>query len=628
MRTWKTADGAFSVEAKLIRKKRDSVVLERTDGKRVTVKLELLCDADKDYVASPPKITDKPPETLRRARRRDRGEMEYNGATILRINKEIPWRPIEPVARSFPKTAARTTFPIEQGASFRWASRLICDPSGSKLMFVWLTNREQMVRVFDLPSGQQAGRDVTMNKALVPAAISSDLTSLTAKLRGVSDTISWMTAKGGQIQQVLHWKISQAGEGLAFSQYIGDGLLVTADSEGVISLWDLHARALVWFIQGAKGYRPAISHDQGTLVCCNGKFLFQVDLRKSEVVGCVPMDKKAYHLHFSPAGDELICFEPKTLHRLDVANTDVIDSWGVGPNGFRGRLLGWVDDMQFIIPQTLDSGDPALAVVDLNTRGPIARYRVAPVGETLAIDGMGRVWTVLQDGNGYVVEGNKLPHKTTLEWVEQQNRDDLVLLGPGDSIKLEINAVVHDATSQQLETLKDIYSKVVEQDQRKRKRNSSGRGLDSLRDQLAKAMKGVQLADFDAKNEAREIVVQKLNSLGYSVVEDAEYTLHVDIGHPHEILTPDDIERSIPKGLPYMLKWQARLTDKSGGVIWKSASRVFSELTSEGETSTIPTTAPAGVNYLKNLTIPEVFISQREIPTYEIKAGEIKVKKK
>ena len=50
IRTW-TSAGGHTVEARLIRKKGDSVILEKTDGSNLTVPLDKLSKADQDYVA-------------------------------------------------------------------------------------------------------------------------------------------------------------------------------------------------------------------------------------------------------------------------------------------------------------------------------------------------------------------------------------------------------------------------------------------------------------------------------------------------------------------------------------------------------------------------------------------------
>ena len=51
LRTWKSTFGS-KIEARLVRKKRDSVTLEKADGSKLTVPLEKLSKADQDYVDS------------------------------------------------------------------------------------------------------------------------------------------------------------------------------------------------------------------------------------------------------------------------------------------------------------------------------------------------------------------------------------------------------------------------------------------------------------------------------------------------------------------------------------------------------------------------------------------------
>ena len=49
-RTWRTADGKFSVRAKFVKLDGETVTLEKTNGNTVDVKLDVLCAEDQDYV--------------------------------------------------------------------------------------------------------------------------------------------------------------------------------------------------------------------------------------------------------------------------------------------------------------------------------------------------------------------------------------------------------------------------------------------------------------------------------------------------------------------------------------------------------------------------------------------------
>jgi hypothetical protein len=50
MRTWEDSSGTFKIEAKMLRTEDDAVVLERKDGKQVTVPLKKLSDADRRFL--------------------------------------------------------------------------------------------------------------------------------------------------------------------------------------------------------------------------------------------------------------------------------------------------------------------------------------------------------------------------------------------------------------------------------------------------------------------------------------------------------------------------------------------------------------------------------------------------
>ena len=49
LRTWKSTFGS-KIEARLVRKKKDSVILEKADGSKLTVPLNKLSEADQAYV--------------------------------------------------------------------------------------------------------------------------------------------------------------------------------------------------------------------------------------------------------------------------------------------------------------------------------------------------------------------------------------------------------------------------------------------------------------------------------------------------------------------------------------------------------------------------------------------------
>ena len=49
-RTWRTANGKFSVRAKFVKLDGETVTLEKKNGNTVDVKLDVLCAEDQDYV--------------------------------------------------------------------------------------------------------------------------------------------------------------------------------------------------------------------------------------------------------------------------------------------------------------------------------------------------------------------------------------------------------------------------------------------------------------------------------------------------------------------------------------------------------------------------------------------------
>jgi len=49
-RTWTTLDGKYQVKARLLKHASGTVTLEKRNGTTVDVRLELLCDSNRDFV--------------------------------------------------------------------------------------------------------------------------------------------------------------------------------------------------------------------------------------------------------------------------------------------------------------------------------------------------------------------------------------------------------------------------------------------------------------------------------------------------------------------------------------------------------------------------------------------------
>lgn len=636
LRTWRTANGSYSVKARMVEAREDSVVLEKEDGKRVTVKLNVLSESDKKYVDS------QNGSGLKRKSQRHAGEMEYRNVVILQADRELPWKPIDPGSPPKVELGELATFDFEGEVGFGPdASGLISDPSGSKLLFLTGSYREGSGQVFDLVSGKPAGRMFTMPAGCKPMALSADLKSLIViPSMGGRGNVVWLAASASAgIRERMTWRYTpEFIAELTFARFIDEGLLITADSLGIISLWDLNARTLVWQIESSRDCIPAVSHDLKTLVSCNEDFLFQIDLQKSEVVSCVPgriLSPNCFA--FSPRGDELICVARGSVRQIDTVTGETREYWNVS-GGFRKSILGWVSDNQFLLGS--DRGG-SINLIDLRLKGDLRYYQVRTVSGSIAMDCDGRVWSLLRNVKGgisYTIEGNELPHESAREWGEQQDPDDFVLLKPGDSVNLEVSAIVHDATQAQVDRMREII-KSVSDEQFKRRR--SGRGSNrgevgspteskekqerpkSTKDKLAEAMKDIRLPAYDASEEAFDILRKKLTENGLVVSRRAKYTLHVEVGHPDELTElnklPEDVRYS---HLPYSLRYHAWLTDENGERVWKSGSQSFSAMPST-TSETLPTTGPDGVEYVKLVDIPGTLVNVRAPAFSTIRPGGI-----
>ncbi len=635
MRTWKTAEGSYSVKARLIETVAgESIVLEKENGERVTVKLEILSQTDRQYVqeqASAGTSGKKKTAT---------GPMDYSQVRILKADREIPWQAIPPAALPRVELGELTTFPIEDDVSPSFTS-LLADPTGSRLLLVSGSLTDGFGRVFDLVNRQAVGGRIQFPGGCTPLALSADSKSLiVTPPRRFDANAVWLAAGNSGIRERLAWQYSTNRIAkLTLARFLEAGRLLTADTLGVISMWDLEGRTLLWQIETVRGCIPAVSHDSKTLVSCNDNYLFQIDLQSQEVVGCLPMNIGGpICFGFNPQGSEVIAISWGALRRIEATSGVVREHWNV-PTNIGVNIEGWVNDHQFLL-KNLTSG--TYNVIDLELRGDVRMYQVRTIGGATTTDGQSRTWSLLRQVDGgtirYSMEGHRLPHEEVQEWCQRQNPIDFVLLKPGDAIQLKINAMVHDATPEQLDRMDEIVKSLRDRDEdleppRARRPGAAGQRQKSVSDEdpnrLAKALQAVKLDPYDATQQAREILLEKIRERGWRVDGNARLTLHAEIAHPDRVTDVVKPRSGVPTPeilpLPYSLKFHVYITDENGELVWKSRSQEYGfrpgDLANVGKRHA--TTTPDGVQYLGEVDFPSTIVKFRPPGYSVIEAGQI-----
>ncbi len=638
IRTWSSANGAYSIQAKLVEVTGDSVVLEKEDGQQITVEISQLSQFDQKYIKS-----QQPPGA--RTQKRTSGPMNYQDVVVLQAEREIPWHGSGVTPATRVTLSKENVFNLEDDVSFNpFKNGMLCDPSGQMLLFATTkAGSDTVAQVFDLAEGKSLGSIMINGK---PLALSPNFKSLITDPGPMRGGISWLYASDSKIREKLNWQFSPKPMArMEWAYFVTDRLLLSADSEGILSLWDLDARSLRWQIMSHKRCIPAVSHDQKYLVSTNGRFLFQIEIEPGRVVGCQPMTfSNPTAFAFSPSGKTVACVSIGSIKQIDATSGKLLEHFNyVGrPDA---RIGGWVgDDKMIVMPLRASNA----SVVDFRLKGEIRRYQIRGVTNLGTFDALGRLWSVIRNVDGgqisYSLEANHLPHQTALEWADQQNAETIAFLKRGDSVHLDVKAIVHNASERQIEELKDIRDSIIkesfENDEKpgtpggrsrrpfssRQRRSSSGRDLS---DRVAIAQRGVPIDSVDQGNRAREIINGKLEQIGIGISASAEYTLHVEIGHPDNVTIinkpPKDNKGKVatittPKSHPYTLKYHAFLTNRAGEIVWKTGSQTPTDL--EG-IHRFSTAKPEAVEYLKNIDIPMTFTKLRP-PGYSIiKAGEI-----
>lgn len=465
-RLWTDKTGKFSVDAKLIDHNETHVKLQKSDGRVITVPLNILSDADSQFVkdldaepanpfaggekmsgaASGGRLTQ--PASGSFPQRTTTEELPADGTEIY-INIDETMSALEPDAGPVQIAFAEFARPIEPlDAYARVSQPILVDPSGPVFaisthrngnavspanfghIFLTSKNNKQSSLVFEsdetfvlLDHNIDYDRSIAMIGVDSPSDRGGDL----AVVDGLST---------GKPRVIARWHLPEWQKpGFAPKAEMAvmlDGSRALVQVNSSIYCWTLDDGKCHFMIEripatgkvavSAGGRYLAISVSGGTQM---------IDIAKAELIGKIPFSGSLTpEVRFSPDGVRLAMTAGNQVAVWNLLNAGMeLEETIETPVG---RLVGWVGN---------DSVLGQFALIDLELAQPVWKYHLPSGAKEMTVPG-GYV-CVDKNIKPAMIQSLPLPHGSIAEVKRRLKSagNDMLLLGPGGRVDLEVSGI-------------------------------------------------------------------------------------------------------------------------------------------------------------------------------------------
>jgi hypothetical protein len=477
LRTWTDSTGRHQVSAKLESAEGGKVTLVRENGEKLTIALEKLSQADREYVAklnaeNPFKPADQgpgmpapagpgrePPETSPRT-----VDVDWTRSQMIALDAAASdWKIAPPDARPLgfrPRSAAlppKTDF-------FEKLSGMAINPAAKKAVVGYTLARhgsEATTRILfcDIERGRTLSSGASSGQ-MAPMALQDDGEHVLMRRNefgfGNSDRLEIWSLRGKEVVRSLVWTPYGDAHGAArdvmWAEFVDASTLATSSRGGRVALWDLAAAQPICHFELVDGAVPAMSADRKWIAFCSHERmgLFDVAKREVAVVQETPARLTWPYLAFSPSGRKVGCIAQDRILVWDTASGRLENNFATPGIHIHGAI-DFPDDgfilaaNQFLI--TLDS--------QLKLWQYQGAEHVRTVGGTtfLAVSGF--------NGPGGLAAA-KLPHAEAASLLEKAlKQPDLFVFHQGTPVKLNVSGIpdpqrsrVADALTKKLTQMK------------------------------------------------------------------------------------------------------------------------------------------------------------------------------
>ena len=437
MRTWTSANGKFSVDAKLKSLKGENVLLERADGSTAEVPLARLSKADNRYVEEWKTKSSRPVREVREWDGKPRREAKMSGSRDVRLDKNPPWNlkptPIKLARFNSTRQSIRLpdlNTPDFEASQFTGETAIFSSPSRDRLCLVETRSQQSgsgmrlFVRYLDVANGQiSEALNTPSPRNIKPFDWSPNGKRIL--IQGGSgfdrNRIGVLEDRNGELLEVASWEAystmaprgSRVGRHeIQYASFIDDNHVLTCSNAGILGVWEVNTLRLVWNSRVWPGSQPAVGNDRKRLFLHGPNGLVVTDAFNGDVVSSTTDLLRPGKLSCNPAGNRLICVNYGTVQVVDLETGKLVSDFAIRPGLGFASDIHWVNDDLFIVQNRLGSNHIGIHdLVDISNRCGIWVFSCR---ERISMDGNGKIWArerLVQDlGNGQ----NQLYHQISV----------------------------------------------------------------------------------------------------------------------------------------------------------------------------------------------------------------------
>lgn len=450
-RTWKSANGKFEIDAKLLKIEGDKVVLEKSDGNQITVPLDKLSPVDQGYIEgrrssslggenpfaetngnSKPANSGAPREL--RVDYQDCVETGITKGNWAPTIKEQPSSPIDLKNFSvkpkgdFWEKIAHTCFNV-------YAKRAVITSHFGKPGKPGSTRME----LIDLESGRSLANASGEGKwnALAIHDDGERIVVQKADNEQAMRQLGTVQLKGKKIVPLDLWepyeKMTQPDKEkvVRFARFINNNRLLTLSQSGRVVIWDFERRKPVRRFNYHGACEPSLSNDRKHLAICGGDIFGIVNLEDDKEE---PSVKEAPQMNywlsscFSPSCKRFAAATMAKLMVWDVASGDVL---------FEGKIPGLPTSGKLLFPHedyVMINGDK---LIEIESRIKLWKYNGGVKSMV-----HGQLFVVHNENSGGRAMKISVPHSQALDILEKaKKQSDIFVLKKGAEVRFDLQGV-------------------------------------------------------------------------------------------------------------------------------------------------------------------------------------------
>ncbi|MEZ6070497.1 MAG: SHD1 domain-containing protein [Pirellulales bacterium] len=466
MRTWQDSTGRFKVTAKLLRVEDEAVVLEREDGREVTVPLNKLSDTDRRFLAGDKTASNDEvgitPTDLGRAQ-------------LVDLSTTSPWgytpdpepAPASASASDAQHANGRIRFTLGQPLDiFERMVHLIIAPDQKRAFAI--TSHESPTlkdgyqsRVFacDLEKGavDQVGYFAT---GQLPVDVSPDGKWIVAHSSsfgfGEKATASLYALSGENADPLARWEPYRRDRGsrheadIRWMRFVDDNHVLMVNEGEQVSLWSVPELEPVWAVDidrfsHVREVVPEFSPGGKVVALPNPEGIALVEVLTGRKLGQIEVDDLSpfsVRFGFDPTGRKLAVIENSRCRVWHLDPPELIRDFAISQNIGTGEVH-WVDEDRLLVDGRY--------LIDVNLRIWLWDYE----HQSSKVEVRGnKVWAVVAPTpvDPWVMGSQLIPHQAALDVAAVLDPDDLLVVEPGAAMAVEVDLDLPPQQRRQIES--------------------------------------------------------------------------------------------------------------------------------------------------------------------------------